>query len=207
MDIIFLRMLMTFSLSFLFGLERQKSHKPIGFGTFIFVSSGACVLGIIAVHLNHENPLPLLSAVVTGIGFLGAGALIKNGDKVFGFTSAALIWTFAILGLCIGLGEYQIALLLYLFIWTVTFVDKYLQLAGIGSYRKSLTIRLNQIIDLAVLEDLIADSKHFKLDALEVDRSENQMVVSYDVATTHARIMELLEVIQQQTWFESYRVE
>ena len=89
LQLVLLRFLLTFGFSFAFGLERQKAHKPVGFGTYAFVSSGACALSIAAVTLNKENPFSLLAAIVTGIGFLGAGALIKTSDKI-GTRSAQL---------------------------------------------------------------------------------------------------------------------
>ena len=98
--VIFLRLSITFFLSLVFGLERQYSHKPIGFGTFTFVAAGSSSLAIVAVALGFEHSIPLLSAIVTGIGFLGAGALIKTSDKIFGLTSAYQhlgicdIWTY-----------------------------------------------------------------------------------------------------------------
>src|SRR6185503_20781311 len=98
----------TFVLAFAFGLARQKLGKAIGFGTFIFVALGACGLSLVALEFadQQQNPLPLLSAIVTGIGFLGAGALFRTADRVVGFTSAATIWIFACFGMAIGLGEF-----------------------------------------------------------------------------------------------------
>ncbi len=139
-----LRLFASFIFSLIFGIERQLSHKPIGFGTFIFVSTGSCALSIIALSLTPENPLPLLSSIVTGIGFLGAGALIKTSDRIFGFTSAASIWIFAILGLTIGVGNYSISLVIYAIIWIVLFVDKYFESKSLGSYQKKLYITLNK---------------------------------------------------------------
>ena len=92
-----IRMLLVFGLSLIFGLERQRSHKPVGFGTFIFVALGACTIGIVATKYSLGDSISLLAATITGIGFLGAGALIKNTDKVFGFTTASAIWLFAII--------------------------------------------------------------------------------------------------------------
>ena len=85
---IIFRFVLAFVLALLFGFNRQKAHKPTGFVTYIFVAIGSCALSMAAILIS-ENPLPLLAAIVTGIGFLGAGALIKTSDKVFGFTSAA----------------------------------------------------------------------------------------------------------------------
>src|SRR3989338_4302302 len=125
--VIVVRFVVTFILSFLFGIERQYSHKPIGFGTYTFVSIGSCSLAIIAVALGFEHSIPLLSAIVTGIGFLGAGALIKTNYKIFGLTSGASIWALAIFGLTIGIGEYVIGLFLYLMIWIVVISDRLLE--------------------------------------------------------------------------------
>jgi len=139
-SVIILRFILTFLLASLFGLERQRSHKPTGFGTFIFVALGACGLSIVAVIAEPQNPVPLLSAIVTGIGFLGAGALIKTSDKVFGFTTAVSIWIFAIFGLVIGIGQYLVGLLMYAFVWVVILFDKYFEKRGIGSYQKRLVL-------------------------------------------------------------------
>jgi len=109
LSIVLIRLVLTFALSYLFGLDRQRSHKPIGFGTFIFVGIGSCGLAIAAVDIYPENPLLLLSAIVTGIGFLGAGALIKTTDKIFGFTTAASIWIVAAIGMTVGFGNYALA--------------------------------------------------------------------------------------------------
>src|SRR5438046_1222030 len=103
------RLVIVFLLAFGIGLERQLRRKPVGFGTFVFVSTGACALAILSVDLEDQNPLPLLGGVITGIGFLGAGALIRSNDRVFGFTTAALVWAMAALGVTAGAGLYYLA--------------------------------------------------------------------------------------------------
>src|SRR2546426_7712388 len=80
------RLLFVFGLAFSVGLERQLHRKPVGLGTFIFVSMGAATLAILAITLEEDNPLPLLGGVITGIGFLGAGAPIRSDDRVFRVT-------------------------------------------------------------------------------------------------------------------------
>ena len=139
-------LIITFLLSSLYGVIRQLTHKPIGFGTFTFVSTGSCALAIISIRMSPSNPLPLLGAIVTGIGFLGAGALIKTGEKIAGFTSAALIWIFAVFGLALGTGGYVVAGITYVIIWIVTWYDRNLEKRGIGSYHRKITIITNKII-------------------------------------------------------------
>jgi putative Mg2+ transporter-C (MgtC) family protein len=69
---------------------------------------------------------------VTGIGFLGAGALVRSGppERISGFTSAATIWIVAVFGLTIGVGEYFLAALLYAAIWLVTSIDLFSESSG-----------------------------------------------------------------------------
>ncbi|HYV08518.1 MAG TPA: MgtC/SapB family protein, partial [Thermoplasmata archaeon] len=112
-----LRLLLVFALAFAVGLERQVRRKPVGFGTFIFVSTGAATLTLLAITIEEENPLPLLGGVITGIGFLGAGALIRSNDRVFGFTTAALVWAMAALGVAAGAGLYLLVLVDYGIVW------------------------------------------------------------------------------------------
>src|SRR3989339_687675 len=82
-EIIILKFTLIFLMAFLFGIERQLSHKPTGFGTFIFVAVGSCALGSMSMDISATNALTIVGGVVTGIGFLGAGALIKTTDKIF----------------------------------------------------------------------------------------------------------------------------
>ena len=72
-----------------------------------------------AIDLEGDNPLPLLGGVITGIGFLGAGALIRANDRVFGFTTAALVWAMAALGVAAGAGLYLLVFVNYAVVWAV----------------------------------------------------------------------------------------
>ena len=101
---ILVKTIFVFLLSSLYGLQRQRNHKPAGFGAFTLVAVGACALATIAVDIDLIHSIVIISSIITGIGFLGAGALIRTNDKVFGFTTASSIWFFAIFGLTIGLG-------------------------------------------------------------------------------------------------------
>jgi len=142
LDVVLLRFSAAFLLSFAFGVIRQWRGKPIGFGTFIFVSMGSCGIALTAMSLEAENPLPLLGAIVTGVGFLGAGALLRTADRIVGFTSAATIWIFAVFGLTMGVGEYLVAGLLYASIWIVTLIDRAMEKRWFGAHQRRLTLDL-----------------------------------------------------------------
>ena len=203
---IVLRFGITFILSLLFGLERQYSHKPIGFGTYTFVAIGSCSLAIVAVALGFEHSIPLLSAIVTGIGFLGAGALIKTNDKIFGLTSAASIWAFAIFGLIVGIGEYVIGVMLYLVVWTVVIIDRLLERYGIGSYQKKVTIQTNKIVNIKEVITVSGIHKYRLLD-VDIDKAHKRMTFHLYVEGKKEEINKIPDKIINQDWFEDVKIE
>jgi putative Mg2+ transporter-C (MgtC) family protein len=204
LDILF-KFVVTFLLSSLFGLERQTSHKPIGFGTFTFVAVGSCALGILAGTLGLESSIGLLGATITGIGFLGAGALIKTGDKIFGANTAAAIWLFAIFGLIMGLGEFMIGGVVYGLVWLTVLFDRFLEHHSLGSYQKKLTINTNEIIDENELESVIG--KKSKVLGVEVNKKCNTISFTCIAEGTKEEINEIPKKLFKKKWFESFRTE
>jgi putative Mg2+ transporter-C (MgtC) family protein len=206
--VIIFRFLITFMAAFVFGLERQRSHKPVGFGTFTFVATGACVLAITAILWSPQNPLPLMTAIVTGIGFLGAGAMIKTGDKILGATTAAGIWLFAIFGLTIGSGEYFLGGLIYIGMWAVILVDRHLEEEGMGSYQKKLVVITNKIInEKEIRKVLLMETKKYRLVSVDVDKKNNRLSLTYLVDGTKDHLNKIPKRLYEEPWFESCKIE
>lgn len=111
------------------GLEREFTHRPAGLRTHILVALGACVASVmgemIFLHFTTTaDPARLSAQVITGVGFLGAGTIMKEGVNVKGLTTAASVWAVACLGIAAGFGYYALALLGMLFIFvTLTAVE------------------------------------------------------------------------------------
>lgn len=98
------------------GYERQSHNKSAGLRTHMLVSVGSCLIMILSIQmfrdvegLTNADPARLAAQVVSGIGFLGAGSIIKEGPTVNGLTTAASLWVVAGLGLSVGSGYYVIA--------------------------------------------------------------------------------------------------
>jgi len=207
LSIILVRLILTFTLSLIFGYERQRSHKPIGFGTFIFVSVGSCGLAITATLLN-ENPLPLLGSVVTGIGFLGAGALIKTNEKTFGFTTAASVWLFAIFGIIIGVGQYTIGITVYLITWVIIYFDKLFEKKGMGYYQKKLIINTNKIVDKSDIKKIfLQGNERHKFIGIDVDKKNNKIAITYLIEGTSEDIYKISKKLYEMEWFDSCKFE
>jgi len=206
--IIILRFVLVFIAASLFGLQRQKAHKPVGFGTYLFVAIGGCAAAILALDMMPELPLTLLAAIITGVGFLGAGALIKTSDKILGFTSAATVWLFAILGYIVGLGEYIVSLIMFVGIWLIIIVDHYLEKKGIGAYQRKLTIITCQLIpEKEINKEIMVYTKKHKLISIEIDKKNTKMTLNYIIEGTKAELNKLPDKLYGKEWFDGAKIE
>jgi putative Mg2+ transporter-C (MgtC) family protein len=112
---IILKILLAFLLGGMIGLERELSHKEAGLRTNILIAVSSTLLTIISLKIvqisNLADPGRITAQIVTGIGFLGAGAIIQARFAIQGLTTAATIWTVAAIGIGIGSGYYLISLI------------------------------------------------------------------------------------------------
>lgn len=89
------------------GLEREYHSKPAGFRTMILICVSSCLFSILSTTMPSSDRIA--SNIITGIGFIGAGVVFKEGATVRGITSAAIIWMAAAIGMCIGFQHYILA--------------------------------------------------------------------------------------------------
>lgn len=102
-----LRLVMASVVGGLIGYERERAEKPAGFRTHLLVCLGSALFTIASAHgfPGLTDPSRVAAGIVVGIGFLGAGTIVR-GEKVVGLTTAAAIWTVAAIGLALGAGLY-----------------------------------------------------------------------------------------------------
>lgn len=93
------------------GLEREYRNKSAGLRTFILVAFGSCLFTILSIKIGIGNPDRLAANIVTGIGFLGAGIIFKDSNRIGGITTATSVWATASLGMAVGSGYFVLALL------------------------------------------------------------------------------------------------
>jgi uncharacterized membrane protein YhiD involved in acid resistance len=205
---IILRFALTFIPALIFGIDRQKAHKPVGFGTFIFVSLGACTIGLIASSQGLSSSMGLLGATVSGIGFLGAGALIRGSDKVFGFTTASSIWLFAIFGLTMGIGEFFIGAIAYGICWVVIVFDNKYEDKGIGSYQRKLVLTTNKMVTEKDLRNyLLTYTKKYKTMHVEINKKDSKFTITYLIEGTRDNMNKIIKDMYKEPWFESCKIE
>jgi putative Mg2+ transporter-C (MgtC) family protein len=105
------RLLLATAIGGVLGAERELRRKTAGFRTNILIALGCAIFTIISITLSSASPDRIASNIVTGVGFLGAGAIMRDQTGgVHGVTTAATVWVNAALGAAAGAGEYRLAL-------------------------------------------------------------------------------------------------
>ncbi len=105
------RLLLAAGLGAAIGLEREYRQKPAGLRTNILIAVGSALFTILSIEMTGKvgDPSRVAGQIVTGIGFLGGGAIMRNRDTVHGMTTAATIWVNAAIGVAAGMGQYPLA--------------------------------------------------------------------------------------------------
>ena len=178
------RMLCAMVIGIVVGVERGRNHQPAGMRTHMLVALGACVTMVVSNFLFVEfrplgatpDPARLGAQVVSGVGFLGAGTILREGLSVKGLTTAASVWAVACLGLAAGAGYYAIALTGAAAVYAILTVFEVLQRKM--NVRRHATLALSmQCSDLAgVIHDL---------NRFAVQQNATLSHVQFDETNTH----------------------
>ena len=105
------RLLLAAGLGAALGVEREYRQKPAGLRTNILIAVGSALFTILSLEMTRGvgDTSRVAGQIVTGIGFLGGGAIMRNRDTVHGMTTAATIWVNAAIGIGAGMGQYSLA--------------------------------------------------------------------------------------------------
>lgn len=119
--------LMAFVCGAIVGFEREKGHKPAGLRTQILICVGSAVFTVVSMSpaMGAHEPARIAAQIVTGVGFLGAGSILRDRHQITGLTTAATIWTVSAIGIAAGAGYVTAAFCLALGVLIV-----------LGSFRK-----------------------------------------------------------------------
>lgn len=198
------------------GFEREQSrNKAAGFRTHILVCLGSCLVMLIAefsliAYSDQVNidPTRIGGQVVSGIGFLGAGAIIRHGVSVKGLTTAASIWIVACVGLACGIGFYTGAILVTLFIWTILMYLKNLEIR-LAKRMEHKLIEIEGEKDKQVMYPLSSLLKEFNiaiksLDIYDIPKTNRQRILfqleiknkNLDLAIISAKINEIEGILK-----------
>jgi len=154
---IILKILLAAMLGGIVGLERELSHKEAGLRTNILIAIGSTLITIlsfkIAAMTPSADPARLTAQIVSGIGFLGAGAIIQARFAVHGLTTAATIWTVAAIGIAVGSGFYLLAFVVAILVVIVLTVFRLL-LATLEKQKQNFVYLITTEEKASLLVDL-----------------------------------------------------
>ena len=196
-----LRLVVAAGLGAAIGFERELRDREAGMRTHLLVALGSCLFTLVSAYGFNEflvnggsvvraDPSRIAAQIVTGIGFLGAGAIIREGLSVRGLTTAASLWIVAAIGMAAGAGYYGAAIgstvLTLLALWplrilTYRLVDRFRP----GETR--IVVELEPGQSLTPLLDRVGDVKQ-----LEVDDEPNRRVVTLQLDECDERLVALL---------------
>ena len=191
-----LRLVLSCIMGGIIGYERQMRHKSAGLRTNMLVALGSCLIMLLSQSLydnvegkTNADPARLAAQVVSGIGFLGAGAIMKEGLTVTGLTTAATLWVVAGVGIAVGAGFYFAAGVttgvVFLILWNLSHLDAWVDHDRILSLSIHTVDRAGQIMRIsACIEDLHLRSRGVKVrtDEDEADTDgERRIYLNFEV--------------------------
>ena len=198
------RLIVAMILGTLIGAERKRKGQIAGVRTFALISMGACLAMLLSIYVPQEylglkngDPGRIAAQVITGVGFLGGGAMIHMKGSVRGLTTAAGIWMTAAIGMSVGVGMYWVSIIATLLILvTLVCLEIYEQHRNLGQENRAVRIAVEGIVtDLAPYRAVLSDhnvslSTYF----LEYDYEHNITTIDLVVlAPTHRNYLPMLE--------------
>jgi putative Mg2+ transporter-C (MgtC) family protein len=186
------------------GYERQGRMKFAGFRTHILVSLGACLTMMVSLAVSFDlftmykftdaDPERIAAQVISGIGFLGAGAIIKDGFNVSGLTTAASLWVVAAIGLTVGGGYYTFAVIATILAFlTLTWFSK-IEKSFINAHDITLAIttvdnpeQMGRIVSYFGNQNLSIKDIHVK------ERTGNRLVLSVTLISARGTISKIID--------------
>lgn len=149
------KLLLSMVLGVLVGLERKRKGQIAGVRTFALISMGACMAMLLSIYvpqvylgLKNGDPGRIAAQVITGIGFLGAGAMIHMKGSVRGLTTAAGIWMTATIGMAVGVGMYLCSIIATaMILLTLIAFQVYETRARLGQENRFLKLVVHGIVD------------------------------------------------------------
>lgn len=186
-----IKLLVSFFLGAIIGVERQFRRREAGMRTFTLICMGSTAAMLVSIWIPqiypdflNGDPGRIAAQVLTGIGFLGAGAIMQSHGSIYGLTTAACIWVMAVIGLAVGAGMYVpafLATLLTLFVLvSLEKLEKRMFLNGVN---KMLTITCSTATpDLKAVRKILEDRNIYIVSvSFETLYEENKSIIVYKV--------------------------
>ena len=201
------RMLLSMALGVVIGAERKRKGQIAGIRTFALITMGACLAMLLSIYvpqvymgLKNGDPARIAAQVITGIGFLGGGAMIRAKGSVKGLTTAAGIWISAIIGMAVGVGMYVVSIgTTVLILIVLVMFDWYEHWQSVGQESKAINIRVRGIVtDISAYRKMFRSNHvHLSTFFVEYDYEKNLTELNFLVlGHSHADFLPLLAALR-----------
>ena len=202
------RLFLSMALGAAVGTERKRKGQIAGVRTFALISMGACLAMLLSIYVPQEylglkngDPGRIAAQVITGIGFIGGGAIIQMKGSVRGLTTAAGIWSTAIIGMACDIGMYGVAIGATVMIFVVLVVfEGYERWRGIGQEAKVINVTVEGIIpDLSRYREVFRSyNVHLSTYYIDYDYEENFTEISFLILVNpHGDLLPLLRGVSE----------
>lgn len=189
------------------GGEREYRNKSAGLRTIVLICLGSTIFTIVSDHLGNATGASRIAAnVVTGIGFLGAGAIMREGLTISGLTTASTIWVAAALGIAVGAGEYLLAFSAMALVFLVLTLFVYLQKVFFNALSRTIELRIVFDATNNKVELIEAQMKLFHLRFIKKKeyRIQNDSCYHFDVIGKDDNLSRLATFLNQNNYVKSF---
>lgn len=183
------RLFMAMLIGCIIGWERKRKGQMAGMRTFTLISMGACLAMLLSIYVPQEylglkngDPGRIAAQVVTGVGFLGGGAMIQQKGSIRGLTTAAGIWVVATLGLTIGVGMYGAAIVATVLVMaTLISLEQWEHKVRIGQESRVVNLKIEGIVDNVDQFKRIFAHNHMHVSNfyIEIDYEKSESEISF----------------------------
>ncbi|QTD42673.1 MgtC/SapB family protein [Sporosarcina sp. Te-1] len=225
---VLIKLVLALGLSLIIGVEREIKKKPIGLKTSAVISTFSCLLTIVSMEAAYlvppredinvqMDPLRLAAQIVSGIGFLGAGAILRrDNDNITGLTTAAMIWGAASIGIAVGAGFYiEAAFAVICVLFVIEIVAPALDKYGPKRIRSKEAAFIVILSDKTKIDELIKflNSENMMIENLRIKKIVNEAKKEAHeldfrlAALTKKETAELYLELTELTYIESVELE
>ena len=203
-----LKLLTSIVLGGIIGAEREYKGRNIGFRTIILITLGSTFFTILSLVIGGtQDPTRIASNIITGVGFLGAGAIFRDGISVKGVTTASIIWISAAIGMACGIAQYEFAIMVTLSVMIIllgfTGIQKF-----IDQYNRELEYVFTVTNETQILQDVegLIRSHKLRFERTGIQKQNNQLTLTYDIKGGERQHEAFIKSLQHSSVVVSFKV-
>lgn len=189
------KILIAFVVGIIIGYDRERADKPAGIRTQMLICVGSALLAGLSVHINEKlalggivDPTRIMSQIITGIGFVGAGVILKGNRRITGVTTAATLWVTAAIGIAIGAGFYAATAVAVFLVLLLEPLSRLQHLLGIKNFAYTLKTSAKELDDIKKILNSFKilykltdeENEHVILTIFSYDKQNSDLMKKFD---------------------------